>query len=79
MAQKKSLFNFYLDDNIKDQAQQKLLRLSGDKPKGQLAALLRVFLNIFVMTPDEKIDPLLIEALAAEYEYSQKLNKRSNL
>ena len=76
---RKNLFNFYLDDDVKNQAIQKLIRLSGDKPKGQLAALLRVLLRQFIATPDNKVNPLLIEAVAAEYEYSQSLNKRSNL
>lgn len=76
---KKSLFNFYLDEEVKEQAQAKLLRLTGDKPKGQLAALIRILLKQFIMTPDEKINPLLIQAIDAEYEYSQKLNKRSNM
>lgn len=79
MAQKKSLFNFYLDDEVKEQVQNKLLRLTGDKPKGQIAALIRVLLNVFAQTPDEKVNPLLIQAIDAEYEYSQKLNKRSNM
>lgn len=76
---KKSLFNFYLDDEVKEQVQAKLLRLTGDKPKGQVAALIRILLKQFAMTPDEKINPLLIQAIDAEYEYSQKLNKRSNM
>ena len=76
---RKNLFNFYLDDDVKNQAIQKLIRWSGDKPKGQLAALLRVLLRQFIATPDDKVNPLLIEAIAAEYEYSQSLNKRSNL
>ena len=76
---RKNLFNFYLDDDVKNQAIQKLIRLSGDKPKGQLAALLRVLLRQFIATPDDKVNPLLIEAIAAEYEYSQSLNKRSHL
>ena len=75
----KNLFNFYLDDEVKNKAVEKLVRLSGDKPKGQLAALIRVLLKQFVATPDEKVNPLLIEAISAEYEYSQKLNKRSRL
>lgn len=79
MAQKKSLFNFYLDDDVKEEVQLKLLRLTGDKPKGQVAALIRILLKQFAMTPDEKVNPLLIQAIEAEYEYSQKLNKRSNL
>ena len=76
---KKHLFNFYLDDDVKKEAQEKLVRLRNDQPKGQLAALIRVLLKQFVMTPDEKVNPLLIEAIAAEYEYSQTLNKRSRL
>lgn len=75
----KQLFNFYLDDDLKKQVQDKLVRMSGDKPKGQVAALIRVLLKQFVATPDGKTNPLLIEAIAAEYEYSQTLNKRSNL
>lgn len=76
---KKHIFNFYLDDNDKQKVTEKLIRLSGDKPKGQLAALIRVLLKQFIATPDDKVNPLLIEAIAAEYEYSQILNKRSKL
>lgn len=76
---KKQLFNFYLDDDVKKLATDKIVRLTGDKPKGQLAALIRVLLKQFVATPDEKVNPLLIEAIEAEYEYSAKLNKRSRL
>lgn len=79
MMSKKSLFNFYLDDDDKQEAIDKLIRLSGDRPKGQLAALIRVLLKQFIATPDDKVNPLLIEAIAAEYEYSQTLNKRSKL
>lgn len=79
MAMSKSLFNFYLDDITKKQAIAKLNRLVGEQNKGQLAALIRVLLKQFVATPDEKVNKLLIEAIAAEYEYSTKLNKRSNL
>ena len=76
---KKHLFNFYLDDTDKKIAVEKLMRLTGDKPKGQLAALLRVLLKQFIATPDDKVNQLLIQAIAAEYEYSATLNKRSNL
>lgn len=79
MTMSKSLFNFYLDDITKKQAIAKLNRLVGEQNKGQLAALIRVLLKQFVATPDEKVNKLLIEAIAAEYEYSTKLNKRSNL
>lgn len=76
---KKTIFNFYLDDDVKRETQAKLSRLTGDQPKGQLAALIRVLLKVFVATPDEKVNPLLIDAIAAEYEYSTKCNKRSRL
>lgn len=76
---KKNLFNFYLDDEDKQNAIDKLTRLTGDKPKGQLAALLRILLKQFIATPDKDVNPLLIDAISAEYEYSSKLNKRSNL
>lgn len=76
---RKSLFNFYLEDETKIKVQEKLVRLTGDQPKGQIAALIRVLLKQFVATPDEKVNKLLIQAIAAEYEYSQKLNKRSRL
>lgn len=75
----KTLFNFYLDDDIKEKTQSKISRLIGDQPKGQVAALIRVLLRQFVATPDEKVNPLLLQAIAAEYEYSTKLNKRSKL
>lgn len=76
---RKHIFNFYLDDDVKIQANAKLDKLLGEQSKGQLAALIRVLLKQFVMTPDDKINPLLLEAIFAEYEYSQKLNKRSRL
>jgi hypothetical protein len=76
---RKSLFNFYLDDDVKQEAVDKLIRLTGDQPKGQLAALIRILLKQFVATPDDKVNKLLVDAIAAEYEYSQKLNKRSRL
>jgi hypothetical protein len=74
---KKQLFNFYLDNDLKEAATNKIVKLTGDQPKGQLAALIRVLLKQFVMTTN--VNPLLVEAIAAEYEYSQKLNKRSRL
>ena len=73
----KRLFNFYLDDDLREKAYYKLERLVGEKPKGTLASLIRVQLKQFLATPDEKINPLLVQAIEAEYEYSAKLNKRS--
>lgn len=79
MGNKKSLFNFYLDDGVKQQSIDKLERICGKQEKGLLASLLRVMLNQFVNTPDEKINPLLVDSIEAEYMYSQKKNKRSRL
>ena len=79
MSNKKSLFNFYLDDDVKQQSIDKLERICGKQEKGLLASLLRVMLNQFVNTPDEKINPLLIDSIKSEYMYSQKKNKRSRL
>ena len=79
MREGKSIFNFYLDDDVKAKAQAKITRMIGDQPKGQLAALIRVLLKQFVATPDERTNPLLMQAIAAEYEYSTKCNKRSKL
>ena len=75
----KSLFNFYLDDTDKIRAIDKLNRLCGEQNKGQLAALLRVYVKAFINTPDDKVNPALLDAISSEYEYSQKLNKRSRL
>lgn len=76
---KKNLFNFYLDDDVKLAAQNKLTRTVGGQPKGQLAALIRVLLKQYIATPDDKTNKLLTDAIAAEYAFSQKLNKRSRL
>lgn len=75
----KTLFNFYLDDDLKAKVQSKITRLIGDQPKGQIAALIRVLLQQFAATPDNRVNPLLLEAITAEYEYSTKKNKRSRL
>lgn len=75
----KTLFNFYIEPELKEKAQAKITRMIGDQPKGQLAALIRVLLRQFVATPDDKTNPLLMEAIAAEYEYTAKKNKRSRL
>ena len=75
----KRLFNFYVEDSVKDEVNKKLVRLNGKQSKGQMAALIRVLLKQFIATPDNKVNPLLVEAIEAEYEYSAKLNKRSNM
>lgn len=75
----KILFNFYLEPEVKRQAIEKLERLNGEKSKGQLSALLRVYIKQFLATPDEKVSRLLLDAVEAEYEYSAKKNKRSRL
>jgi hypothetical protein len=73
------LFNFYIDLDLKAEVEQKIIRLNGERNKGQLSALIRILLKQFAMTPDDKVNPLLIEALDAEYTYTQQKNKRSKL
>ena len=75
----KQLYNFYIDETDKAMAEKKLVQLCGKQEKGQLASLIRVLLKQFLATPDDKVNPLLIEAIEAEYVYNQKLNKRSKM
>lgn len=79
MSNKMYLFNFYIDLDLKAKVEQKIIRLNGKRNKGQLSALIRILLKQFAMTPDDKVNPLLIEALDAEYTYTQQKNKRSKL
>lgn len=68
----KALFNFYLSKQEKEKAIEKLNRvcaIKGEvKPKGFLAAFLRVQIKLFNLTPIDKIDPNLIDAVIAEFE-----------
>lgn len=75
----KSLFNFYLEDEDKHLAEDKLKELAGPQNKGQLAALLRVLIKDFINTPNDKVSPLLLDKISKEYVYSQVKNKRSRL
>lgn len=77
--ERKEIFNFYIEPSLKADVQAKLARVTGDMTKGQMASLIRVQLRQFVATPDDKINHLLLDALAAEYEFSTKKNKRSML
>lgn len=75
----KVLTNFYIEEDDKQKCIDKLNRLKGVENKGQFSALLRVFVKQFIATPDDKVNPLLLEAIDAEYVYSQTLNKRSKM
>lgn len=75
----KILTNFYIEEDDKKAAVEKLERLCGRQEKGQFASLMRVMIKQFINTPDEKTNPLLLEAIKAEYVYSQTLNKRSKM
>lgn len=77
MPEKKVLYNFYLEPSVKNALMDKLEDLIGEKPKGTLAALIRVQLKLFLATPNSQIKPELLDAIDAEYEYTAKLNKRS--
>lgn len=75
----KILYNFYIEEQDKVSAEHKLIALCGKQEKGQLASLIRVLLKQFLATPDDKVNPLLVKAIEAEYVYNQKLNKRSKM
>lgn len=75
----KVLYNLYLDEDIKLEANNKITRLKGPENKGQLASLLRVLLKQFVLTPDEKVDKNIIKAIDLEYQLTTKCNKRSKM
>ena len=76
---KMNLFNFYLDDEDKAKAVDKLDRLCGNTSKGKLAAFLRIQIKKFNLTPDEKITRELIEAIDTEYVMCKNRNKRSSM
>lgn len=75
----KILTNFYIEEVDKQECIDKLNRLIGIHNKGQFASLLRVLIKQFNATPDDKVNPILLNAIEAEYVYSQTLNKRSKL
>lgn len=75
----KILTNFYIEESDKQECINKLNRLKGVENKGQFASLLRVLIKQFISTPDDKVNPVLLEAIEAEYTYSQTLNKRSKM
>ena len=74
-----NLFNFYVDDDDKAKAIDKLDRLCGNSTKGKLAAFLRIQIKKFNATPDDKITKELLEAVDAEYVMCKNRNKRSAL
>lgn len=75
----KILYNFYIDEDDKKSTEDKLIALCGKQEKGQMASLIRVLIKQFLATPDKDVNPLLIQAIEAEYVYNQKLNKRSKM
>lgn len=74
----KRLFNFYLDDDVKNKLNEKLLELYGETTKGQLASLIRVLLIDFLNTPNENLGSLK-GRINSEYQYTLTKNKRSDL
>ena len=76
---KKTLYNFYLDDEVKKKCVEKLERLNGKQEKGQLSALIRVLLARFAQVKDENESRDLLDAVALEYEITLHSNKRSKL
>ena len=75
----KSLFNFYLDDKLKEAAIMKLVRLNGTTSKGQLASFIRVQIQNFVETPDEDISPKLLLQVLQELQLCNNQGRISKL
>ena len=75
----KRLFNFYLDDDIKKKANDKLTNLLGETTKGALAALIRVQLEKFIEEQDPKVLTELAANVLNNYMECQFSNKRSKL
>lgn len=75
----KSLFNFYLDDKLKEAAIMKLARLNGTTSKGQLASFIRVQIQNFVETPDEDISPKLMLKVLRELQLCNNQGRISKL
>ena len=75
----KSLFNFYLDDDIKKAVNIKITSLCGIQQKGQLASLIRVLLKDFLECEDTERLMLLAGKTTEEYCLTTYCNKRSKL
>lgn len=73
---KKHLFNFYMDDNVKQQVVDKLTKEQGKTEKGAMAALIRVLLQRYIAAPH---DTQLMSDVAKEYIDSTRRNKRSRM
>lgn len=63
----KSLFNFYLDDDMKRDAVQKLNRLYPDEPKGLLASYLRMCVETLVEMNDDEIPADMIAGIKTQF------------
>lgn len=73
------LFNFYLDDEVKEKAIKKIESLCGEQNKGQLASLLRVLLKDFIENENQAQLINVAVRVEKEYTYTAKKNKRSRL
>ena len=75
----KRLFNFYLDDGVKESATKRIESLCGIQEKGQLASLIRVLLNEFLETNDNARLTSIASKVTEEYCLTTHCNKRSKL
>ena len=73
----KALFNFYLDDMVKEKAIEKVEKICGKQEKGQLASLIRVLLKRFLACDDSDELDDIAEEVESEDVTSQLKNKRS--
>lgn len=67
------VFNFYIDTELKEKAQQKINELLPGHPKGLTASLIRILLLQFVHNEPSKE---LLSAVEADYQYYASKNKR---
>lgn len=71
------LTTLYLDKNVLEQCNNKLVKNMGETAKGSTAALVRTLLYIFANDP--KTSPIVYDMVKENYTYSALKNKRSKL
>lgn len=75
----KRLFNFYLDDDMREEATDKLEELLGGTTKGALASLIRTMIQDFIDCQDKEVLNQLGVKIMSNYMECQHSNKRSRL
>lgn len=79
MSENMQIFNFYIDEDTKLNAQLKLCEIGVIGEKGALAALIRVLLREFIDENDAARLSYIASLVQVNYAYTTKRNKRSKL